>query len=744
MLSRYPWSRQRRKKELVQLVAAIGLLFSLSACQTTDVPGTDGDSEAPVKPVSLDSPPKANKVKHSYTHHGITVSDEYNWLRDPSYPKVDDPLVLDYLNQENAYFDAWMEPQQALVSELFEEMKARQPKEDESVPYRDGDFFYKWRYADGAQYRTWYRAPAAAPENWVVLIDENSLAEGQDFFRLGTWSVSPDGRTLAYSADTNGAERYKVYLVDLTTGQNFDYDLPNTVGSIVWLNDNRSFLYTKLHKTEWRPYEVWRHRLRSVEGAPGDDELVYRELRDGYRLSLGQTQSKQYALLDSGDHGSNEIRVLDLNNELARPRVVAPAKDEHLYEVDHRDQYFYILTNDSHPNFRVVRTPVATPGPENWQTVIAPSGQVYITGVHTFADTVVVQQRENGLDQILLLDAQHRSHQIEFPEASYQVRLSNNANYQLRNLRLTYESMVTPNTVFDYSLTERRLSALKVQQIPSGYDAGNYVTKRLNATARDGVQVPISIVMHKDYVADGTAPLWLYGYGAYGIVIPPSFSTTRLSILDRGFAFAIAHVRGGNDLGDAWYKAGKLKERNNTFNDFVDVANHLVSLGYGRPGNIAISGGSAGGELMGAVVNQAPELWGAVGMHVPFVDVLNTMLDATLPLTPLEWGEWGNPIEDAEDFRFIRSYSPYDQLQAGTYPPMLVTGGLNDPRVTYWEPAKYVAKLRTLKRTDSPLLLKINMGAGHAGKSGRFSRLQEVAEEYAFALSVMRKKAGNP
>jgi oligopeptidase B len=725
MLSQFRWS------------LAAGLLVR-SACQTTGGANLEGDAEATAIVVSLDSPPQAPKVKHSFTHHGITVRDDYNWLRDPRYPKVGNPAILDYLEQENAYFDAWMAPQQALVSEIYEELKARQPKEDESVPYRDGDFWYKWRYADGAQYRIWFQAPIAAPDNWAVLLDENQLAGERDYFRLGMWSVSPDGRILAYSADTSGAERFRIYLVDLGSGQEFDYSLENTAAAIVWSGDSRSLLYTGLHKTEWRSTEVWRHRLRSVEGARGDDELVYREINDLFRLSLGATQSKQYALLSSGDHVTSEVRVLDLNNELARPKIVAPAKPGHLYEVDHRGQYFYILTNDSHPNFRVVRTPESKPGMAHWQTVIAPSSQVYITGVTTFADAIVVQQRQNGLDQIRVLDGQHRSHLIEFPESSYTVRLSSNANYQVSDLRLVYESMVTPDTVFDYSLSERRLRALKVQEIPSGYDANNYVTQRLSATARDGTQVPISLVMHKNYVADGTAPLWLYGYGAYGVVVPPSFSTNRLSILDRGFAFAIAHIRGGNDLGDAWYQAGKLKQRNNTFNDFVDVAKHLVTLGYGRPGNIAISGGSAGGELMGAVVNQAPELWGAVGMHVPFVDVLNTMLDASLPLTPLEWPEWGNPVEDAEAFEFIRSYSPYDQLQAGTYPPMLVTGGLNDPRVTYWEPTKYVAKLRTLKRGDSPLLLKINMGAGHGGKTGRFGRLQEIAEEYAFALTTMQ------
>ena len=717
----------------------VASLVMFAACQTTQNSQGEGDAEDTAIVVSLDSPPRAKKVKHSFTHHGITVRDDFNWLRDPGYPRVSNPAILDYLKQENAYFDAWMAPQQPLVTKIFEELKARQPKEDESVPYRDGNYWYKWRYADGAQYRTWYQAPAAAPQNWTVLIDENELAAGRDYFRLGAWAVSPDGAILAYSVDISGAERYRIHFVDLTSGQLYDYNLENTSGAIVWSSNSRSLLYTGLHKTEWRANEVWRHRLRAAVGARGDDELVYREINDNFRLALGATQSKQYALLSSGDHNTSEVRVLDLNNELARPRVVAPAKTGHQYTVDHRDQYFYILTNDSHPNYRVVRTPETNPGTANWQTVIAPSGQVYITAITTFANAIVVQQRDSGLEQIRVLDAQHRSHLIEFPEPSYTVRLSNNANYQMSDLRLVYESMVTPDTLFDYNLSERRLRSLKVQEIPSGYDASNYVTKRLSATARDGTQVPVSLVMHKDYVADGTAPLWLYGYGAYGLVVPPNFSTSRLSILDRGFAYAIAHVRGGNDLGDAWYQAGRLNERNNTFNDFVDVAKHLVSLGYGRTGNVVINGGSAGGELVGAAVNQAPELWGAVSMDVPFVDVLNTMLDASLPLTPLEWPEWGNPIEDVEAFKLIRSYSPYDQLQAGKYPPMLVTGGLNDPRVTYWEPAKYVAKLRSLKTGDSPLLLKVNMGAGHAGNSGRFGRLQETAEIYAFVLAALQR-----
>ncbi|MYA17598.1 MAG: S9 family peptidase, partial [Gammaproteobacteria bacterium] len=421
----------------------------------------------------------------------------------------------------------------------------------------------------------------------------------------------------------------------------------------------------------------------------------------------------------------------------SEPRLVAARRQEHDYVVDHQGDRFVIRTNDTHKNNRLVTAPGDDPSEARWETLIAGSDERYITGFQPFADFLAVEERIDGLDQIRLVDRAGKSTYVEFPEAAYRVAIGANEEFVSRTLRISYESMVTPDTVFDYEVDTAQLRTRKVQEIPSGYDPAGYVTERAMAPARDGARVPVSIVFRKGTPTDGSAPLYLYGYGAYGSGMPPSFSTTRLSLLDRGFIYAIAHVRGGDELGYHWYEAGKLDKRTNTFNDFVDVARHLVAERFTRPGRIAIAGGSAGGELMGAVVNQAPELWGAVAAHVPFVDVLNTMLDTSLPLTPIEWPEWGNPIEDKAAFDYIRSYSPYDQLKAGHYPPMLVTAGLNDPRVTYWEPAKYVAKLRTLKQDDNLLLLKTNMGAGHGGKSGRYDSLYEVAEEYAFMVAAV-------
>ena len=405
--------------------------------------------------------------------------------------------------------------------------------------------------------------------------------------------------------------------------------------------------------------------------------------------------------------------------------------------MDHQGDRFVIRTNDTHKNTRLATAPKDDPTEKSWIPLVDASDSHYIRGFDAFQDFIAVEERIDGLDHVRLIDRAGQSVYVTFPEAAYTARIDTNPEFQTDTLRLEYTSMVTPSTVFDYHVDAAELEVRKVQQIPSGYDASAYVTDRALVTARDGAQVPVSIVRRKDTPVDGAAPVYLYGYGAYGLAIPPSFSTSRLSLLDRGFIFAIAHIRGGDDLGYHWYEAGKLDRRTNTFNDFVDVARGLVAMGYGTEGRIAIAGGSAGGQLMGAVVNQAPELWGAVAAHVPFVDVLNTMLDDTLPLTPIEWPEWGNPIEDRTVFEYIRSYSPYDQLKPHEYPPILVTAGLNDPRVTYWEPAKYVAKLRALKTDDNPLLLKTNMGAGHGGKSGRYDRLYEVAEEYAFILANM-------
>ena len=713
------------------LVAGIAGGVAVAACgPVADVP-----------PNALPEPPTAEARPHSFTLHGYTVEDSYRWLKDDSYPTVDDADVLAYLKEENAYFEARMAPRKGLVEELFEEIKARQAPEDSNVPVKNGAFYYQWRFETGKQYRVWSRWPAdgaGASEGPTadaeVILDEPALAEGHDYFRLGALSVSHDGRLLAYSTDTSGGERFTLRVKDLETGELLPDVIENTQGDPVWAADDSAFFYALLDD-QWRPYQIRLHTLGEMpEGESNADEVIYQEDDPGFFADVALSSSKQYVVISTADHTTSEVRLVPAADPRRAPVVVSPRKTGHEYTVDHQGDRFVVQTNDTHKNSRLAIAPEDDPSPSNWRELVAPSDERYILHFQAFRDFIAVEERIGGVDQIRILNRDGSSSHVEFPESAYTVGLGNNEEFEARTVRLNYASMVTPNTVFDYALDEDRLDSRKVRQIPSGYDASQYITERLDAPARDGVSVPVSIVYRKGLRKDGAAPLYLYGYGAYGNAIMPSFSTTRISLLDRGFAFAIAHIRGGDELGYHWYEAGKLERRNNTFNDFVDVARHLIDKRYTSAGRIAIAGGSAGGELMGAVVNQAPELWGAVAAHVPFVDVLNTMLDTSLPLTPIEWPEWGNPIEDKSAFELIRSYSPYDQLEAGDYPPMLVTAGLNDPRVTYWEPAKYVAKLRTLKTDDNPLLLKTNMGAGHGGKSGRYDSLYEVAEEYAFFL----------
>jgi oligopeptidase B len=664
--------------------------------------------------------------------HGVTLTDPYHWLKDPHYPDVTDPEVLAYLNAENEYFDAEMAPYRSLVEDLFEEIKSRQPLADESVPYRHRGFWYRWRFEPHAQYRIWERASEAAPQDWSVLLDEPALAEGRPYFSLGGLSVSPDGRYLAWSADTDGSERFQLSITDLQSGIEIDEPISNTLGAPVWFADSTHFYYLEL-SDNWRPYRVRLHRL----GTPrSDDRIVYEESDESFFVGIDETHSEAWVQIRSGDHVTSEVRLVPAGEPHATPRLVTARRAGHEYHVDHREGRFYILANDEHRNFRLATAPEDAPGPEHWETLIAGSDAHYLTGFLCFKRYLIVAERVEGLDQIRVIpDADiERSFYVDFPEPDYVVGFGTNAEYDQDVLRLGYESMVTPFTVFDYDLEARALNTRKVQKIPSGYDAAEYTSERLMVEARDGELVPVSLVRRCDVAPGPDTPLHLYAYGAYGISTPPGFSASRLSLLDRGFIYAIAHIRGGDELGYHWYESGKLDKRTNTFNDFVDAARHLVSGGYTGQGRITISGGSAGGELMGAVVNQAGELFGAVVAHVPFVDVLNTMLEPDLPLTPIEWAEWGNPIEDPAAFELIRSYSPYDNLTARDYPPMLVTAGLNDPRVTYWEPAKYVARIRHLKTDDHWLLLKTNMDAGHRGQSGRFDTLREVAEEFTFLL----------
>ncbi|MBX9729066.1 MAG: S9 family peptidase, partial [Sphingopyxis sp.] len=670
------------------------------------------------------------------------------WLRDPGYPEVKDAEVLAYLEAENAWFEAWMAPRRTLVDMLFAEMKGRIKEDDKSVPVREGKWLYWREFAVGAQYRTWWRRPADAPEGTghQCIIDEPALAEGHDYFRLGALDVSADGRRLAYSVDASGSERYTVRFRDLTSGTELpdaiegamgkwgEDSVEGTLGNIVFSADGEWLLYG-LVDDNWRTRRIMAHRLGTAQS---DDVLIYDEPDEGFSAGISLTHSERFFVVSAGDHETSEIRLIPADNPLAEPILVAARRKGVEYDVEEREGTLYIHTNDTHANFRLATASLDVPG--EWQELIAGSDRYYMTGVTTFADFYVVEGREDGLDQIEVryYDDPAKVERIAFPEASYDAALGETPQFQTDILRLGYESMVTPGTAYDYDVKARTLTVRKVQEVPSGYEAAAYDTARLMITVRDGTEVPVSLVWRRDAKReDGSNPLHLYGYGAYGIAIPPGFSTNRLSLLDRGFVFAIAHIRGGDDLGRHWYLAGKREARTNSFNDFVDVAEGLVDRRWTSAGRISIAGGSAGGELVGAAINMAPQLFGAAVAHVPFVDVLNTMLDGSLPLTPGEWPEWGNPIEDAAAFDLIASYSPYDNVRAQDYPPLMVTAGLNDPRVTYWEPAKWVAKLRATKTDANTLLMKTNMGAGHGGKSGRFESLREDAEEMAFILTEL-------
>jgi oligopeptidase B len=680
--------------------------------------------------VTLSKPPIADQRPHSYSRHGYTIEDPYHWLKDQGYPKVDDADVLAYLTAENDYFASQMQPHAALVETLFQEMKARLKEDDASVPQKDGDWDYWWDYRPGAQYRRWLRRRAGGGDEAVIL-DETSEAEGKEYFRLGALQASPDGRLLAWSADSSGAERFTLRIRDLMTGKDIETVSDVVNGAVVWSGDGKAIAYTEVNEN-WRTY---RARMHKLGGDPVTDVTLYEEADEGFRVAVGRTQDRHWLLIATGDNETTEIRLVPAAKLSKPPALVSPRKKGRQYSIDSADERLWILTNDDHVNFRLAEA--AWDRPAEWKTVIAGSDRVYLRGITSFADHLLISERVDGLDQVRLRDYAGGEHRIAFPEASYTASPGTNPECRQAQYRIGYSSMVTPNTVYDYDHRAQKLIVRKVQEVPSGYDASRYATERLMVPARDGKAIPVSVVYRKDFVKYGEGRLMLYAYGAYGYAVPPSFSTIRLSLLDRGYAYAIAHIRGGDDLGYDWYLQGKATQRWNTFHDFVDAAKGLIAAKFTRAARIAINGGSAGGELMGVVANTNPELWGAVVADVPFVDVLNTMQDESLPLTPGEWPEWGNPITDKAAFELIRSYSPYDNVEAKAYPPMLITGGLNDPRVTYWEPAKWAAKLRATKTDTNALLLKINMGAGHGGKSGRYDSLHEDVEAYAFILWQM-------
>ena len=683
--------------------------------------------------------PQAARRPLTRERFGRAWTDDYAWLRDPAYPKVKDPAIRGHLEAENAWFEAHMAPHRAAVDALHAELKGRIKQDDRSVPVRRGRYEHQWRFAEGAQYRTWYRRALDGDAEPAVLLDENALAEGRDYFSLRALEVSPDDRLLAYSTDDDGSERYRLHLRDLETGRELADLVANISGAVEWAEDGRTLLYVELNE-RLRPFRVRAHRLGDD---PADDAVLYEEADPAFFVSIGKTRSRRFLLIAGGTHVTRELRLLDAADPLAPARLVAPRREGHRYSLDHAHGRLWILTNDRHENFRLVSAPEAEPEEAGWREEIGGDDRHYLLGLSCFRDFLVLAERADGLSHLRVRGYDGSEHAIAFPEAVYTANLGDNREFATDRVRVGYTSMVTPASVMDYVVAKRRLIVRKEQEIPSGYAKARYVTRRLMAPAADGAAVPVTIVHRDDFPAGGGGgPLLLYGYGSYGHGLDPAFAPSRLSLLDRGIAFAYAHVRGGDELGHRWYREGKLEHKTNTFADFVAAAEHLVREGYTSAGGIAVKGGSAGGMLVGAVVNERPELWACAIAEVPFVDVLNTMLDASLPLTPIEWPEWGNPIADGAAFARILGYSPCDNVRAQAYPPMLVTAGISDPRVTYWEPAKWVARLRATKTDRNPLLLKVNMGAGHFGKSGRFDALRELAEQYVFLFGCLGVEDG--
>jgi len=676
------------------------------------------------------APPVAKTVPKPITVNGDTRIDNYFWLRDRN-----DPATIQYLEDENRYTEAMTLHTVVLQSKLYSEMLGRIKQTDLSVPTKRDDYFYYSRTEEGKQYSIFCRKHGSIQAPEEILLDGNAMAEGKKYFRVGNFLTSPNHRLLAYSVDFDGDEAYTIHVKDLATGKLLADEIPNTYYSLEWGNDNATFFYTVLDEAK-RPYKVFRHTL-GVKA----DTLVYHETDERFTVELTKTSSRAYILINIGSSLTSEVRYVGADHPTAEFRVLLPRVHETEYDVVHHGDSFFIRTNDGAKTFRVVQAPVKDPSKANWKEILPARAQVTVESITAFKSYLVVEERDRGLSQIRVQNfsgdaVSGKFHYIDFPEPVYTAGLGANAEYDTRLVRLGYTSLVTPNSVFDYDMDTRERELKKQQEVLGGYDPAEYQSERVYATAPDGVKVPISLVYKKSLVKNGKAPMLLYGYGAYGISTDPTFASDRLSLLDRGFVYAIAHIRGGADLGKPWHEDGRILKKRNTFTDFIACAEFLVAEKFTSPQCLAIMGGSAGGLLMGAVTNLRPDLFAVVVAMVPFVDALNTMLDASLPLTVGEYEEWGDPNEK-QYYDYIKSYAPYENVAATAYPAILVTAGLNDPRVSYWEPAKWVAKLRAMKKDHHVLLLKTNMGSGHFGASGRYEHLKESAFNYAFMLDSL-------
>ncbi len=684
-------------------------------------------------------PPRAEKRPVIREFHGHQITDDYGWLRADNWQEVmRDPSLLSsdirtHLEAENGFVEQKMQPTKALQDKLFAEMKGRIKADDSSVPSPDGPYSYGVKFITDGQQPLFVRTPRDGGSEHV-LVDGNREADGKEYFRFGGASHSPDHKLVAFGSDDKGSEYFTLILRDAETGENLPDAIADSSGSAVWSADSSCIFYVRLDENH-RPSKLFRHEL----GTPVEqDVLVHEETDPGFFMSCGKSQSGEWIVIDCHDHQTSECWLIQAGNPGAQPRLISARETGHEYSADEANGTLYILTNsDNAEDFRIVTAPVGNPERANWKDLVPHRAGTLIIDIAVFSGHLARLERAQGLPRIIIRDLKTgEEHAIAFDEEAYSLGMSAGYEFDTTNLRFTYSSMTTPSQVFDYDMATRERTLRKTQEVPSGHNPDDYVTRRIMAPAADGELVPISLLYRTSTPLDGSAPVWLYGYGSYGIAMPAGFNTNILSLVDRGFIYAIAHIRGGKDKGYGWYKAGKMMTKKNTFEDFIAAGSHLVAEGFTTQGNIVAQGGSAGGMLMGAVANMAPDLFRGIIAEVPFVDVLNTMLDDTLPLTPPEWNEWGNPLASKEAFEYMRSYSPYDNVVAKDYPNLLAVGGLTDPRVTYWEPAKWVAKLRELKTDDNLLLFKTQMGAGHGGASGRFDRLKEVALVYAFGLLV--------
>lgn len=673
-------------------------------------------------------PPVAKKVHTERVVNGVTLVDDYAWLRERSNPDV-----KAYLEAENAYAEQMTSSLAPVREKLYDEIISHIKETDDTVPYRLNDYYYYSRTEKGKQYFVLCRKKGSLDAPEQVMLDLNRMGEGQPFMSVGAAAVSDDGNWLAYTTDNVGFRQYHLHIRDLRTGQ----DLPDTaerVDSVAWAADNKTVFYTVEDEVQKRSYRLYRH---TVATDTGKDPLLYEEKDERFNLNVQRTRSQQYLLLDNHSHISTEVRFLPASQPEAEWKLIAPRQDNVEYYVDHRGDQFYIRTNDKSQTFRIATAPVATPGREHWQELIASRPDVPLEHFDAFQDFYVLNERITGLSIFRVVQfADGATRNIEFPEPAYFTSGQNNAEFNTKAFRYQYQSLVTPPSVFDYDVTTHQSTLLKQNEVPGGFDRNNYVSERVFATASDGTKVPISLFYRKDLKNKAQAPLYVYAYGSYGYPLPVNFSATRLPLVDRGLVVALAHIRGGGEMGKPWHDAGKMMQKKNTFTDFIACTEYLLAHGYGAKDKVAIEGASAGGLLMGAVTNMRPDLFHVVLAQVPFVDVINTMLDPSLPLTVPEYEEWGNP-EHEPAFHYILSYSPYDNIERKDYPIILVRTSFDDSQVMYWEPAKFVAKLRTMKADSNPLVFYTNMHGGHGGSSGRYDRFREIAFDYAFMLAQL-------